>query len=132
MPDFVHIDIPANDPERATNFYKNVFGWTIQKLEGPTPYWLISTGDPAAPGGSIGAGVAKREEAWQSVTPTIDVPSADEYAKKIEAEGGTIIVPKTLIPGIGYLVTFKDTEDNVFSILEAAEGNEFAGMPPSN
>lgn len=118
MPKFVHIDISADDPERAGRFYSRVFGWNVAKFEGPMPYWLVSTSDEA---GAVGAGIAKRDEAWQSVTPTIDVPSADEYAARIEAEGGTIIAPKMLIPGVGTLVTFKDTEGNVFAILEPAE-----------
>ncbi|MBZ0162802.1 MAG: VOC family protein [Notoacmeibacter sp.] len=128
MPKFVHIDIAADDPERACRFYNEVFGWNVTKLEGPIPYWLLNTcGDP----GAVGAGIAKREEAWQSATPTIDVPSADEYAARIEAQGGTIVVPKTLIPGVGYLVSFRDTEGNVFAILEAVEGSAFAGAPES-
>ena len=127
MPKFVHIDIAADDPQRAADFYKKVFGWGVQKLEGPTPYWLISP--PSSPGEAppIGAGVARREEPWQSVTPTIDVSSADEYARRIEAEGGSIVQSKTLIPGIGHLVTFKDTEGNVFALLEPVSGNPFAG-----
>jgi hypothetical protein len=43
---------------------------------------------------AIGAGVARREESWQSVTPTIDVPSADAYADKIMAAGGVIVRPR--------------------------------------
>ena len=128
MPNFVHIDIAADDPERAIRFYNKVFGWRITKLEGPMPYWLIATAAPGEPEG-IGAGVAAREAPWQSVTPTIDVDSVDTYQKKIETEGGTVIVPKTLIPGIGHLLTFKDTEGNVFAILEAVPGNPFAQTP---
>jgi hypothetical protein len=125
MPNFVHIDIAADDPERATRFYERVFGWKIQKLEGPVPYWLISTGEGMMP--PVGAGVARREQPWQSVTPTIDVDSVDAYKKKIVAEGGTVVAPKALIPGIGYLLSFKDTEGNIFAILEAVPGNPFAG-----
>lgn len=128
MPKFVHIDIAADDPERACRFYNEVFGWNVTKLEGPIPYWLLNTCDDP---GAVGAGIAKREEAWQSATPTIDVPSADEYAARIEAQGGAIVVPKTLIPGVGYLVSFRDTEGNVFAILEAVEGSAFAGAPES-
>jgi predicted enzyme related to lactoylglutathione lyase len=116
MRKFVHIDIAADDPQRAVNFFSMVFGWSARKIEGPVPYWLLSTSpsDQSA----IGAGIAHREEPWQSVTPTIDVPSADEYGDRITAAGGTIVRPKTLIPGIGHLATFKDTEGNVFAILE--------------
>jgi predicted enzyme related to lactoylglutathione lyase len=31
----IHFELAADDPERATEFYKNVFDWQIQKWEGP-------------------------------------------------------------------------------------------------
>jgi predicted enzyme related to lactoylglutathione lyase len=36
------------------------------------------------------------------VTNTIDVPSIDEFSKKIEDKGGKIVQPKMAIPGVGY------------------------------
>jgi predicted enzyme related to lactoylglutathione lyase len=125
MTGFVHVDISADDPERAGRFYNKVFGWSVTRLEGPTPYWLVTPPDGSGPG----AGIAKRDEPWQSVTPTIDVPSADEAAAKIVQQGGTIVVPKTNIPGVGQLVTFKDTEGNVLAALEADPINPFSGGP---
>ncbi len=127
MPKFVHIDISADDPQRAADFFASVFGWGVQKLEGPVPYWLIRATSSPDDATAIGAGIAKREEAWQSVAPTIEVPSVDAYASKIEAAGGTIVQSKTLIAGVGYLVTFKDTEGNVFAILEPVAENPFTG-----
>jgi predicted enzyme related to lactoylglutathione lyase len=29
----VHFEIPADNPERATQFYRELFGWDIQKFE---------------------------------------------------------------------------------------------------
>ncbi len=29
MPRVVHFEIPADDPERAIEFYRQVFGWKI-------------------------------------------------------------------------------------------------------
>ena len=119
MPKFVHIDISADDPERAASFYRDVFGWTVTKLDGPMPYWLIATGgDPA----EIGGGIGQRSESWQSVIPTIDVPSVDNFEKKLTAAGGSVVTPKQLIPGVGYLLNFKDPDGNIFSILEPPEG----------
>ena len=126
MPRFIHVDISADDPQRAADFFLRVFGWTVQKLEGPSPYWLITTDAPGAGALAVSAGVAQRQAPWQSVTPTIDVSSADEYTERIVAAGGTIVEPKTLIPDIGYLVSFKDTEGNVFAILEPVASNPFA------
>jgi predicted enzyme related to lactoylglutathione lyase len=38
MPKFDHIDIAAADPQRAADFFSEVFGWGAQKLDGPVPY----------------------------------------------------------------------------------------------
>lgn len=113
------IDIAADDPPRAIRFYERVFGWRIRKWEGPTDYWLIQTGDDAAPG--INAGLAKRDDPSQFVTPFVSVPSLDEYVARVVASGGTIIQPKMTIPGVGYLAAFRDTEGNTVGMLEKDE-----------
>lgn len=119
MPRVVHFEIHAGEPERAISFYNSVFGWQFQKWEGPLEYWFIITGDSETPG--INGGLVKRmgEVAGDSVIAyvcTIEVPSVDEYAEKIAANGGTIVVPKTPIPGVGWLVHAKDTEGNIFGL----------------
>lgn len=126
MPRFVHIDIAADDPQRAGDFFAKVFDWRVKKLDGPMPYWLIDTGAGPEAGAGVNAGIARREGAGQSTTPTIEVSSADAYAERIVEAGGRITRPKTLIPGIGHLVTFKDPDGNVFAILEPVAGNPFA------
>ncbi len=125
MAKLVHLDISAADPERAARFYATAIGWSAQKLDGPEPYWLVATepGDPTA----VGAGIGRRAESWQSVTPTVGVDSADECARKVERAGGTILIPKTFVPGVGHLVTFRDTEGNVFAALEASAAGPPAG-----
>lgn len=124
MAGFVHIDIAADDPERAARFYRDVFGWTVTRLDGPEPYWLVTPPDGHGPG----AGIARRSFEWQRATPTVDVADAAAAEKAVEAAGGTILIPRTTIPGVGDLVTFRDTEGNVLAALEAAGGNPFA--PP--
>jgi uncharacterized protein len=39
--------------------------------------------------------------------------------KKIEAEGGKVIVPKGEVPDMGYYAYFKDTEGNVMGLWES-------------
>ena len=119
MPRVVHFEIHADDPERAANFYQSVFDWQFQKWEGPLEYWMIITGAEGTPG--INGGLVKRsgDIAGDSVIAyvcTIDVPSVDDYAEKIAANGGTIVVPKMPIPGVGWLVYAKDTEGNIFGV----------------
>ena len=44
MPRVVHFEINAKKPELLAEFYEKVFGWEIEKWEGPVDYWLITTG----------------------------------------------------------------------------------------
>lgn len=44
----IHFDLSADNPERAARFYSGVFGWKIEKWQGPSDYWLINTGDDYA------------------------------------------------------------------------------------
>ena len=52
------------------------------------------------------------------ITNTIDVPSVDEFSKKIQSKGGKIIAPKMPIPSVGYFAQCMDTEGNVFGIIQ--------------
>ncbi len=122
MPRVVHFDISADEPERAIRFYTTVFGWKVEKWNGPFDYWLFKTGDSNEPG--IDGGLGKREDPAVATTNIIDVPSADKFASKITANGGKIVQPKQAIAGIGYLIACQDTEGNTFSIMEADESAE--------
>ena len=111
-----YLDFSADEPERAIKFYNTVFGWQIKKWEGPFEYLEFKTGEPNEPG--IEAGLAKRSKPEESLTPFINVPSVDNYVSKIEANGGKVIQPRTAIPGVGYMVVFKDTENNRLELME--------------
>lgn len=117
MPRVVHFEIHCDEPERAVKFYQNVFGWKIDKWEGPQEYWLISTGDKSEPG--IDGGLMKRMEPAGSVYNTVQVPSVDDYVRKVTEGGGEIVMPKHAIPGVGYLAYCKDTEGNIFGIMHS-------------
>jgi uncharacterized protein len=118
MPRPVHFEIFADDPERATSFYETVFGWQIKKWEGPQDYWLITTGEKEEPG--IDGGLAKNQHPGAAkTTNTIGVDSVDDFTTKVTDAGGTIIMPKMAIPGIGYLAYCTDTVGNDFGLMEA-------------
>lgn len=115
MPRPVHFDFPADDPERAIKFYSQVFGWKFEKWEGPMEYWLITTGPKEEPG--VNGGMGRRGDPDMGVVNTIDVPSVDEYVRKITAAGGKVLQPKMAIPGVGWYATCQDTEGNAFGIM---------------
>lgn len=111
----IHFEIHADDPERAVKFYKKAFGWKIDKWMGPSDYWLVSTGNGRRRGinGAIMRRV-KRGSTWN----TIDVPSVDRFIKRVVKAGGKVVQKKTTVPGVGYMAYCKDTEGNVFGIMQ--------------
>lgn len=116
----VHFEITVENPERAIKFYSEVFGWKISNWGGPVNYWLISTGPKEDIG--IDGGFSLKSERDKNLGSgtlnTIEVASVDGYIKKIEANGGKAITPKMPIPGVGYMAYCKDTEENVFGIMQ--------------
>lgn len=124
MPRVMHFDFSADNPERAIEFYKGVFGWEFSKWNGPADYWLVTTGPEHQPG--IDGGMSRRTE--QSVAAnTIDVPSVDDFVQKIVGAGGKVMAPKMAIPGVGYMAYCSDTEGNTFGIMEEDPSAQDAG-----
>jgi len=116
MPRVIHFEIPADEPLRAVSFYEKVFGWKIQKWEGPTDYWLITTGPQSEPG--IDGGLAKRADPTTGTENTIGVPSVDDYVERVLRNGGKVIRPKAAVPGVGWLAYCQDTEGNRFGLMQ--------------
>ena len=116
MPRVVHFELPADDPQRATAFYRDVFGWSAQRWEGPQEYWLINTGPEGEPG--INGGLARRSDVAPGTVNTIGVPSLDEYVSRVERSGGRVVLPKMAVPGVGWLAYCTDTESNTFGMMQ--------------
>ena len=121
MPRVVHFEIHADNPQRAVTFYQDIFGWQINKWEGPEDYWLVTTGPDNEPG--INGAILRRRglvngDAVIAYVCTIDVPSVDDVTAKITSHGGTIALPKMAVPHVGWLAYCKDTEGNIFGVLQ--------------
>lgn len=112
----IHFDVPADDTRRAVKFYGDVFGWKAEKWAGPMDYWMVTTGPEDKPG--IDGGISKRQQPSDQAYNTIGVPSVLEFAEKVKAAGGKVLMPKMPIPGIGWFAVCSDTEDNKFGIME--------------
>jgi predicted enzyme related to lactoylglutathione lyase len=110
----VHFEIPADQPERAIEFYSKIFGWQFQKWDGPMPYWMINTGE----GPGINGGLLPRQHPGQTNVNTAGVESLDETVKAVEEAGGKIILPKMAVPGIGWLAYAADPEGNHFGMMQ--------------
>ena len=121
MPRIVHFEIYADDVDRATDFYANLFGWEINKWDGPPQmdYRLVSSGN----GPGIDGGITRRPPPESgSAIPGVNyvhVDAIDEYLPKVQANGGSILKPKIPIPGIGYIAICQDTEGNPIGLYQS-------------
>ena len=117
MPRVVHFELQADDPDRATKFYEDVFGWKTARWDGPQNYWLMTTGDDSQPG--INGGIMRRDARFPPATiNTLDVPDVDEYCEKVQAAGGKVIMPRFAVQGMGWIAYCQDTEGNTFGIFK--------------
>ncbi len=116
MPNIVHVDVPADDTERARTFHGALFGWKFQIPAGDADFFLF---EPADGSGAPGVGLEKRESRDQGILVYVGVDSIAEYSKRVEELGGEIAIPFTPIPGgYGALAVCRDTENNLFGLLE--------------
>ncbi len=118
----VHFEIPADQPERAAEFYRELFGWKIEHMGGPMDYWLVNTvptdaeGRPIEPG--VNGGLMRRMMPEQTPVNYISVENVDQFARKAESLGAKVVVPKTPVPGMGWFAQLTDTEGNIFAIWQ--------------
>lgn len=112
----VHFEIHAADIGKAISFYESAFGWKFAKWPGPWEYYVIQTGDKTDPG--IDGGLMSSRDGQPRTVNTIQVDSVDDYINRVESSGGSIVVPKMPIPGVGWLVYFKDPGGLIMGFMQ--------------
>ena len=114
----VHFEIQASNPQVLIDYYSGLFGWSFNKWEGGD-YWLIHTGPEDKPG--INGGLLPRRgpvpdaiAAVNAFVITVDVDDIDSAL----AKAGNVVVPKTPVPGIGWLGYARDPDGNIFGMMQ--------------
>ena len=120
----IHFEVQADDLARAKAFYEKTFGWKIEQMmttaQGGMDYWGLTTG----PEGSVGinGGMYKRgENPLHTFDCTIEVEDIDKAVAAVKANGGTITREKNEIPHVGWFARAKDTEGNIFGLMQPTE-----------
>ncbi|HTT44656.1 MAG TPA: VOC family protein [Thermoplasmata archaeon] len=112
----VHFEIPANDAEKLSRFYSKVFGWKFEKAPMPgMEYWLITTGPR---GKSIGGGMYPKMGPEDRPRNFVNVEDIDSAIRAFTAAGGSQVVGKMEVPGMGFSFIGADPEGNVIALWE--------------
>ena len=115
----VHIEIPASDTKSSAKFYESVFGW---KMEHNTEFDYTMWADGAGSGGGFVS--MSDENAAGKILVYIDSDDIDADLKKIAVLGGTVLKPKTEIPGTGWYAVFKDPAGHHLAIYTSMHPSE--------
>jgi predicted enzyme related to lactoylglutathione lyase len=121
MPNIAHFAINADDVARARRFYEGVFGWTFNAW-GPPNFYQLQTHRKDEPAGILGALQGRREllpgQRTNAFECTVAVSSIEQTEKAVLANGGKIVLPRSVIVGVGTLTFFEDTEGNAVAAIQ--------------
>ena len=124
----VHFEMPYKDPKRVSQFYQKVFGWKMVDAGEQMGHYLLAetaeTDDKqmVKTPGTINGGFYELKQSPQSKEPSvvISVPDMKTAIENVKAADGEMLGEPTNIPGIGLWVSFKDSDGNRVSILQAS------------
>ena len=117
-----YFDFTVKDLALARVFFEDVFNWRFERFPTPYEYYRIQAGSEGEPGidGGIGAIADTPTSGGRPLTQvTIPVPDLDACITQVEQKGGTIVEPKTPIPGIGWFAACTEPGGLLFGIMQA-------------
>ena len=120
-----HFEIYADNAERLGGFYKSLFNWDLQPMQGMDYTWVKTTptddkGMPTEPGG-INGGMLKRPagyntRAWINY---VNVESLDDSLRKAQGLGAKVLKGKSAVPNMGWYAIVTDPEGNEFGLWQS-------------
>lgn len=119
-----HFEIPADDMDRAQEFYRSAFGWEISSMPdmGYAMLGTVPTDDKGMPteAGAINGGMFKREAPMTVPTVVIAVDDIDKALEIVNGLGAETVVPRQPVMEMGFSAYFKDTEGNLIGLWQNA------------
>lgn len=108
-----HWELMVNDLDKAKRFYGGVFRWSFDDAKYPG-YTLIDTGE------GVGGGMMQRPPSAPAaaLNTYFAVDDVDKTLRRVVESGGTVVMPRTEIPGIGWFAMFLDPERIPIAILQ--------------
>ncbi|MCI4360793.1 MAG: VOC family protein [Thermoplasmata archaeon] len=113
----VHVELASKDPAATRKFLEAVFGWKFKKEEMPPPdeYWTFEAGN--GPRGGVTSPMGSQKAGTLNY---VLVDTVDAAVKKIVAHGGTIMMPKTEIPSVGWFAVYELPGGIVQAVFQTA------------
>ena len=120
----VHVEIPADDTQRAMKFWGELAGWQFKAYEGEggdgggAPEYNMFEGEP-------GGAIYPSTDADKSILVYFETDDIDAELDRIRDSGGDT-EDKMPVPSMGWFAQAKDPEGNPFAVWQVDEN---APMP---
>ncbi|MEV6028542.1 VOC family protein [Streptomyces sp. NPDC052036] len=111
------VELLTRVPDRATDFYTTVFGWSVKPSEYYTQ-WGIAGADF---GGMVTMGDRFPHEVPSHWLPYFAVEDVDGMASVATGAGGNILMEPTSLPGGRRIAVLRDPEGAMFGIYTAGQ-----------
>lgn len=112
---FVHIEIASADPHRTRKFLEEVFAWKFEDVP-EMNYTLYDAG--SGPGGGI---MSPMEGQGPGILNYIMSTDIDRDLAKIQAAGGSVLIPKMEIPNMGWWAGFREPTGLTLALYETKQ-----------
>ena len=124
------VDLSSPDLEASARFYRELFGWTAQASEDPEArgYTMLQQGGKNVAG--MGPAQPGQPPAWTSY---VTVEDADAAAKRVEAAGGSVLLPPMDVMDVGRMAIFADPAGAVIAVWQprSHKGADLVNEPNS-
>lgn len=108
-------ELMTSDTAKATKFYEELFGWTLQKMENVDYYLIMNNG-------RMNGGIVGLKEAWGNVSSEwityFSVANIEDAVEKVKANGGKIINDVEAAEGIGRFAIISDPHNARCAIIQ--------------
>jgi predicted enzyme related to lactoylglutathione lyase len=111
-----HFEIYAQEPAELAEFYRQLFGWHIEKALG-VDYFFIQTG-PEKNGALRGGLLHRPIEGPRSWVNYVHVDSLDETLGRLHKLGGKVVHPRSAVPKTGWYAVVEDPQGNIFALFQ--------------
>lgn len=123
------VDLSSSDAAASRDFYSKLFGWRVEVSPDPQygGYGIAKVdGEDVA-----GIGPKMSPEAPTAWSLYIGTDDSDGLASKVQAAGGTVIVPPFDVPGQGRMAVFQDPSGAIISAWQPQAMTGFSAGAPN-
>ncbi len=110
----VHWELMGADGAALKTFYQDLFDWSMEGVPGFGDYYMTNEAETGL-AGAVGKG---SEDMPNYQVMYVEVPDIDAHMAKVEAAGGTTVVPRTVIPDTVIFGMFTDPAGNLVGLVE--------------